>query len=167
MLTYLFFLLASLSPNEEVFKADRANIRVRVDSSIYTYRIENHGVSPIIEFQIGQHVSYDFIAPDGWKKDGLSEHFRAWTDDSQSAIKPGKIGQFSLRVSSKGAVLGFSPALIRFESGETVTVPEVWSPVAESKKYITLIICLFLAVIFVNTAVLLYRDKKRNKAINA
>jgi hypothetical protein len=166
MLTYLFFLLGSLAPNEQTFKADRVNIRVSIDSSIYTYRVENHGVSPIIEFQIGQHVSYDFIAPDGWKKDGSAGHFRAWTDDSQSAIKPGKIGQFSLRVSSKGAVLGFSPALIRFESGETVTVQGVWASAAEPKNYVALIVCLFLAVIFVNTTVLLYRDKNRKKAIN-
>ena len=161
MLPYLFAALALLVPNQAEFKTEQVGIMVDIQSNIFRYDVTNLASSPIVYFEANQHAAYNFQAPDGWHKEHSSDRFCAWTDDPQLAIGPNKTGQFSMRVSSRGAVLNQAPAKVRFQSGQTVTVPNVWSPSKEPRSYVFLIAGLFLFIVLLHTIVLVRKDRRQ------
>jgi hypothetical protein len=131
-----------------VFENDKVSISVTIHSSIYEYEVANHGSEPIVGFEIRHHAAYNFLAPDMWEVESTNEIFRARTAKTWTSISPGQTKGFSLRVSSKGAVLGTSPVKIQFQSGKTVLVDGVWAPVKEPRSYTYLV----AGVIFVLAA---------------
>jgi len=142
------------------FKTDKVSISVNIQSSIYTYQVTNLNTSPLVSFEIPEHAAYNFMAPQDWKAEESEGIFKAWTDDFLQGIRPGEKGEFSLRVSSKGAVLGQVPAVIQFHSGESITIPAVWAPVAEPRSYILLVGGVVLAIFVFHTWIIASRRYK-------
>jgi len=151
---------------QATFKTKEAIIQVTIHSSIYTYKVTNLGTKPVVAFKIEQHASYDFIAPVGWEKQTSEGIFKAYTNESRYAIEPQTSGLFSLRVSSRGAVLGKGAVKITFESGETIEVPEVWVPVAESKSYIALVAGMIAGIIVIHAIITARKSKQSPKGVN-
>ncbi len=168
MVVYLAIVLAGMVSNQAEFKTDDVRICVDVQSSVYTYKVTNLGASPIVRFEVKGHAAYNFMAPEGWQKVVSSGVFQAWTSEHRAAIRSNKTAEFSLRVSSEGAVLGRVPAKVQFRSGETATVAGVWAPVREPRSYIALVVGLILVVLLLHTAIFVYRDRRGKKApVNA
>jgi hypothetical protein len=161
MLLYLFTALALLAPNQAEFKTEQVAILVDIQSNIFQYNITNLASSPVVYFEVNHHAAYNFEVPEGWHKEHSSDIFKAWTDDPQSAIGPDKTAEFSMRVSSRGAVLTRAPVKIQFLSGQTSIVPAVWCPAPEPKSYVFLIAGLFLFIILLHTIVLVRKDRWR------
>ena len=69
-----------------------------------------------------------------------------------------------MRVSSRGAVLDKLPAKIEFESGKTVVVADVWSPVPEPTSYV-LFIAGFIAALFLVHSLFVSKGLKETKVI--
>ncbi len=151
--------LAAVSDLGE-FQTDKVSISVNIQSSIYTYQITNRNTSPMVSFEIPEHAAYNFIAPKDWKAEESEGIFKAWTDDFLQGIRSGEKEDFSMRVSSKGAVLGQVPAVIRFHSGESITVPAVWAPVAESRSYIFLVGGVILAIFVFHIWIIAAKQRK-------
>ncbi len=141
------------SAGQATFKTKEAIVQVTIRSSIYTYKVINLSTKPIVEFEINQHASYDFTAPAGWEKQTSEGTFKAYAKEPRYAIKPETSGEFSLRVSSKGAVLGKKTVKITLESGEKIEVPEVWVPAAEPKNYIALVAGTIVGIILIHTII--------------
>lgn len=160
MLPYLFTALALLAPNQAEFKTEQVSIMVDIQSNIFQYNVTNLSSSPIVHFEVHHHAAYNFQAPDGWHKENSADRFCAWTDEPQSAIGPSKTDQFSMRVSSRGAVLNQAPAKVRFLSGQTVIIPNVWSPSPEPRSYVFLVAGLFLFIILLHTAVIAFKNRR-------
>jgi hypothetical protein len=160
MLAYLLVTLAIMAPNQAIFEADHVSIKVDIQSNIFKYEVTNLGASPIVGFEAQHHAAYNFLVPDGWHKEDSSDLFKAWADDSELAIGPGKTAEFSMRVSSRGAVLNQAPAKVRFLSGQTVIIPNVWSPSPEPKSYVFLVASLFLFIILLHTAVIAFKNRR-------
>jgi len=139
------------TPGQAVFKSQDAIITVNIASSIYTYKVTNLNTDRITSFEIGQHASYNFIAPEGWEKKMHENIIHAYATKPSYAIEPNKTAEFSLRISSRGAVLGTAPAKLIFESGKTIIIPGVWAPVAEPKSYIVLVAGIIIAIILIHT----------------
>jgi len=161
MLPYFLVTLALLAPNQAEFKTEQVNILVDIQSNIFQYNVTNLASSPIVYFEVYHHAAYNFEAPEGWHKEHSSKLFKAWTDDPHSAISQNKTGQFSMRVSSRGAVLTKAPVKIQFLSGQTAIVPDVWSPAPESKSYVFLIAGLFLLISLLHTSIIIHKDHRR------
>jgi hypothetical protein len=94
----------------------------------------------------------------------LQKRVYTTTETSSMAIYSGKSKDFSLRVSSRGAVLGLAPIKIKFHSGETITIPDIWAPSPEPISYIYLIIGMLFLILIAHTAIIVYRNRHR-KAI--
>lgn len=163
MLMYLIIALATAVPNQAHFESNQVDICVNVHSNIYTYKVTNLGSKSIVGFEIKKYASYNFMVPDGWQMDTSSGLFHAWTTDAQTAITKNKTAEFSLRVSSKGAVLGVSAARVQLQSGQTVIVPGVWGPVPEPRSYIVLIGGLILLILLLHTVILTCRHRRKAK----
>jgi hypothetical protein len=144
---------------EAEFKTDLVKINVSVQSNIFIYKVTNLGNSPINSFEIGQHVSYNFQAPEGWQKDSTRDSFKAWAENHQRGIEPNCDGEFSLRVSSTGAVLGRSEVKLETENGQKIIVAGVWTSAAESKSYIFLVGGLIIFIVLGHTVLTLYRKR--------
>ncbi|MCK4753304.1 MAG: hypothetical protein KAS75_07650 [Planctomycetes bacterium] len=151
--------LAETKPGQAEFKADGVNVTVDIQSNIYTYKVTNLSNSPIVRFEIKQHAAYNFKTPEGWQKETSTDTFLAWTDNLRTAIVPNETKQFSLRVSSKGAVLGFAPVTIQFQTKDTITISDVWAPIGEPRSYILLVIGLLVAILLTHTIILNRRNK--------
>jgi len=164
MLVYLIVAFAGLVSNQAEFETDHVRIRVTIKSNIYTYEVTNLSESPIVHFEVKRYAAYNFIVPEGWQEESSSDIFRASTSNSQTAILSNETAEFSLRVSSAGAVLGTTPAKVQFQSGKTSTVPGVWAPVAEPRSYGALVAGLITAIVLLHTAFLVYRNRRRPKA---
>ena len=156
--------LTGMVSGQAEFKADCVRICVNVQSNIYTYKVTNLSTSPIVRFEVKQHVSYNFIVPEGWQHEISSGVLQAWTSNRQMAIQPDRTAEFSLRVSSRGAVLGRTPAKVQFQSGETITVPGVWAPTPEPRSYIALVVGLVLILLLLHTTALVYKSRRAKKA---
>lgn len=128
---------AGLSGNEARFGNDDAEITVSIQANIYIYKISNLGRSPIVAFEVAQYAAYNFQTPDGWQMDTSGRLFRAWVEAPTTGIAPGETAEFSMRVSSKGAVLGHAPAKLKNRSGLMIELADVWRPVPEPKSYIS------------------------------
>ncbi len=148
--------------NEAEFTSRQVSLTVNVTSNVYTYELSNSGLVPIVGFELPHHAAYNFQAPQGWKIEADQTVFRTWCTRAEDAIAPGEKKKFSMRVSSKGAVLGRAPARLSLQGGQTTVIPRVWVPVHERRSYIWLIpaiICL-LAV----THAILIGIRQRQKA---
>ncbi len=154
---------ATLPPNQMKSASDDASITADVHSNIYTYTVSNLSSSPITAFDVGQHAAYNFETPEGWQIDSSGETFRAWTEIPAKGIAPGQTGELSMRVSSKGAVLGRAAARVKFESGQTAELADVWAPAAEPRSYIALVAGGMLLIVLAHSAIIVARDRRAQK----
>jgi hypothetical protein len=166
--SFLLFITAAICqaadiPGEAIFKSPEATVSVNISSSIYTYKVTNLDTDRITGFEIEQHASYDFIVPEGWEKETSLHAFKAYTTKPAYAIELNKTGEFSLRVSSRGAILGKRPVKITFESGKTITIPGVRAPAAEPKSYIALVAGMILAIIVIQTVIATRKSRRPNQ----
>ena len=136
---------------------DGVRISVNVRASVYTYKITNLSAPPITRFEVQQHMSYNFEPPVGWAYDKKSDRFLARVEDLSASIHRGETGIFSLRVSSKGAVLGLVKAKIGFDYRDDIVITDIWGPVAESRNYLYLIIGILTAILLIHIFLLHYR----------
>lgn len=155
---------ASTPANQAEFKDGQASITVGIQSNIYTYKVKNLGRSAIVAFEVGQHAAYNFETPEGWQIDSSGETFRAWTEIPAKGIAPGQTGEFSMRVSSKGAILGRAAARVKFESGQTAELMDVWSPAAEPRSYIALVAGGMLLIVLAHSAIIVARGRLSRKS---
>lgn len=121
---------------------DGVRIRVEVKSNLYTWTVENIDAEPVTGFAIEMHHTYDFHAPEGWsiEEPGESGVFHARARVPGQFIRRGRVGVFSARVNSRGAILGTASARIALDDGKIVEVPGVWRPIPESRKTIGVIV---------------------------
>ncbi len=150
----------TLPPNQMKSANDDASITVDVHSNIYTHTVSNLSRSAIVGFEVGQHAAYNFETPEGWQTDSSGGTFRAWAEIPAKGITPGQTGEFSMRVSSKGAVLGRAAARVNFESGQTAELADVWSPAAEPRSYIALVAGGMLLIVLAHSAIIAARDRR-------
>jgi len=154
---------ADLPADHAEFGNEHASITVGIQSNIYTYKVKNLGSSAIVAFEAGQHAAYNFETPEGWQIDSSGGTFRAWTEIPAKGIAPGQTGEFSMRVSSKGAILGRAAARVKFESGQTAELADVWSPAAEPRSYVALVACGVLLIVLAHSAIIVARDRRAQK----
>jgi len=150
-----------LEPGKAEFKTDKAIVRVTVSSSIYTYEVTNLQGSPIVRFKIGQHHSYAFTPPDGWERQSEKDFFCADTNRPDKTIGFRQTKDFSVRVSSRGAVLGKSDIELRSESGQIIVIPGVWSPASETKSYPLAVAGTIIAIMLIQTVIVNRRSKRK------
>lgn len=144
------------------FEVEKDGVRVRVDIQAHDYAIEltNLAAPRITRFEMGQWSGYNFEAPEGWQVESEGRTFRAWTEDRSSAIRRGQIARFALRVSSRGAVLGWVEAKVGFDSGDSAAIPRCWGPVPEPRSTIYLVPVVVLAIVALHSLLLARRDRK-------
>lgn len=159
MLAYFIIALAGISGNDAAFKNEHVDIDVTIASNVYTYQVRNLSTEPLVGFEIRQYAAYNFITPDDWQQECTSDMFRAWTQAPETGIAPGDTGKFSLRVSSRGAILGSVPVIVSFDSGTTSTVAAVWSPVKEPSSYIALVVVVFLVIILLHSVIIIRKNR--------
>jgi len=164
-LIYLTSSVLYATPGSAVFENDKVSISVTIHSGIYKYEVTNRDSEPIVGFEICHHSAYNFLAPNKWEVENTDKIFRARTDDAWESIDPNDTKKFSLRVSSKGAVLGTSPVKIQFQSGKIVTLDGVWAPIKEPRSYVYLV----AGVIFVLMAghsIFVVHKKRKSQEIS-
>lgn len=154
---------ADLPADHAEFGNEHVSITVGIQSNIYTYKVKNLGSSAIVAFEAGQHAAYNFETPEDWQINSSGETFRAWTETAAKGIAPGQTGEFSMRVSSKGAILGSAAARVKFQSGQIGEVADVWSPAAEPRSYIALVAGGMLLIILAHSAIIVARDRRAQK----
>ena len=133
---------------------------VTIQANVYKYTIGNTGDSPIIEFQVVQHATYNHSAPEGWKIDTTADTFRAWTETGSMGIHPGQEAEFTMRVSSSGAVLGRGPAMFRLQSGRTVQLTDVWCSAPEPRSHIAIVAGTLIAIVLLHSIVMILRYRR-------
>jgi len=154
---------ASLPANEARFSNDDAEITVSIQANVYTYKVSNLGSSPIVAFEVAQYAAYNFQAPDGWQMDTSGRLFRAWIETPTTGIAPGETAQFSMRVSSKGAILGHAPAKLKPQSGRMIELADVWCPIPEPRSYIALVAGVILLIALLHGAIIITRSRRARK----
>jgi len=157
---YLVILLAFAAPNEAEYQVDTVRLVVHIQANIYTYRVTNHGDSPIVGFEIPQHAIYSLKAPPDWETSDAAGTYSAWTTDPLKGIAPENCGIFSFSVSSKGATLGEASAIVRFGDGREVSIAKVWAPAAESRRYYFLIVGVLLIIFLLHYIILKHRNRR-------
>jgi hypothetical protein len=162
MLACILIALVNVSGNDAEFKNDLVRIHVEVISNIYIYRVTNLSAEPLVSFEVEQYAAYNFKRPLGWQKNTSPDRFRAWTEDPSIGIAPNDTATFSLRVSSRGAVLGSGKVSVGFRSGQTCDLTKVWIPVREPLSYIVLVAGVFLVIILLQSAIIL-RKRRQTK----
>jgi len=155
--TWLMVVGASLG----TFEVEKNGVRVRahVQSSKYYWEVTNVDAEPITRLEISQHNCYDYQVPDGWESEAAAGVFRAWAADPGRAIQRGATGEFSLRVSSTGAVLGLVAMSVAPDAGEEIIIPEVWGPVPEPAGSVFLVAGVLVAIVLVHTWLLTRRER--------
>jgi len=148
-----------IAANRAEFAADGATVVVGIQSNIYTYQVRNLSHRPVVGFQVPQHAAYNFKAPEGWRIETSDGLFRARTDSATTAIAPGQTAEFSMRVSSRGAVLGRAPLNIDFASGRTIELQDVWTPAPEPPAYLALVAGIILLIALLHSAIIIRRNR--------
>ncbi len=147
-LVYLVFLLTNLVPGQKVYHNPEVVITAKIRSHSYIYTVKNLSDSPLTYFEINHYNAYNFLIPQGWQKEVSDAMFKAWTDDTKYAILRGTSKKFSMRASSKSGTLGRSSAKIAFDSGHSVIISNVWTPMKEPHNTrVTIIVTLMLLVL--------------------
>lgn len=149
-----------LSANEAEFRNECVCITVNIQANIYTYRVTNLSESAIVGFRVPQHAAYNFRAPEGWEMDISPKLFSAWTEIPARGISSGRSSDFSMRVSSRGAVLGHEAVKLKLQSGGEIILPDVWSPVAEPRSHIVLIAGVILFIVLLQSTIIILRDRR-------
>ncbi len=163
MFVYFTLIMAGILPNQAEFKNDKAAVVVDVSSNIYTYTISNNTSDPVVGFEIAEYASYNFKTPQGWERDTSGGIFKCWTEDPYYAITPNKTGEFSLRISSKGAVLATATVRLKFHSGGATSIPGVWAPAREPKNSVFLVAAAMLVIMAAHILILTLRARRNRK----
>lgn len=140
---------------------DGVHVSVDIESSNYYYRVTNVEAEPITSFEVRHHGAYNPQAPDGWEHEMDGPSFRAWTTDASTAIVRDATKLFSLRVSSKGAVLGLVEMSLGSAAGNSIVIPQVWGPVPEPQSTVLLIGAVVLVIVLLHSWLLARWDRKR------
>jgi hypothetical protein len=156
----LVILIAAAALGPARVEKDGVRIRVDVRAHVYTYTVVNLDASPITRFEIEQHNAYDFQAPDGWEFEAEQGIFRAWATGEEAAIRYRQPRRFTMRVSSKGAVLGPVEARMSRESGDSVVIADLWGISPEPRATILLVSFVVTAVILIHAWLLARRDRR-------
>lgn len=130
------FSLILLTIANQTCRQDDITIDVGIESSNYTYKITNQGDDPITAVEFRPHAAHLFGAPADWNKEQEPGVFRARAPKPDDYLSQGQTGTFTLRVSSRGAILGSMPVTVQTASGRTIALKGVWGPVPESRIYI-------------------------------
>jgi len=163
MLMKILLLAAISMPNQALFENNGISISAEINSNIYTYRITNQNNSPVTQFEIEPHACYNFTVPKGWEFEESSESFKAWATSEFFGIKGKKTGEFSMRVSSKGAVVGLAPAKVQLASGESINLSAVWTPHREPKSHIVLVSTILLSILILHTVLTTRKASRSSK----
>lgn len=162
MLVHLLMIVLAVSPNETEFANEKVSVKVSINSNIFTYEVTNLSETPITAIQIHEHAAYDFKTPIKWQKEIKGGTFHAWTNNPTAGILPNNKAVFSMRVSSRGAILSHFPFKVQFDSEPMIDILDVWSPAPEPPSYI-----LFIAVttgsIFLIHTFFIYKHLKKLK----
>ena len=152
-------LAVSLTPSTVEHQGVR--VSVSIQSHIYTWQITNLGAPPITSFEIEPHNTYDEHAPAGWAIEIDGDRFRAWATDEKEAIHPNQTKEFTVRVSSRGAVLGRIPLTVGFDDAlEPLTVDAVWGPVRKRRSMVVLVALTVAGIAVAHALVLTRRNPK-------
>ena len=163
MLLKILILAVISAPNQTLFENNGVSIRTEINSNIYTYIVTNQNSSPVTQFEIEPHACYNFTVPSGWDFEESSGYFKAWATSEFAGIKGEKTGEFSMRVSSKGAALGSASAEITLASDESINFPAIWTPRPESKSHIVLVSAVLLAILLFHTFFSIRKASKSHK----
>lgn len=112
------------------WEKDGVQVRVHVESSLYTYTLTNRAASPIIGFEVGQYHTYDYQTPPGWSWQTKAQRVNVIAQDASRAVLTGQSVELSMRVTSDGAVLGTTQAKVILANGRTVDFERMWAPQA-------------------------------------
>ena len=164
MVVFIAAFVFGILPNEAEFKGDGIRLGVEIASSIFTYELSNMGEDAIVGFEMREYACYNFKVPEGWGMEIGGGVFKGWAGDSNLFIGGGEKGRISLRVSSRGAVLGTAPFVVKFESGKTITIDGVWSPVREPRSYAWLVAGTALFIFVFHTVVVGLRQRRKMKS---
>ena len=165
MLVYLLMIVLAVSPNEAEFNTESVSIKASIQSNIFSYEVTNLSNTLITAVELKEHAAYNFKVPEGWQKEIKKGIFRSWVDGSAAGILPQEKAEFSMQVSSRGAVLSKSPVKIQFDSRQIVTVADVWSPAPEPTSYI-LFIAGVMASLYLFHCFLVNKKAKKTSAAN-
>ena len=157
----VFTLMLATGPASAEVEAAGVRIQVEVHAGLYTYEVLNLASDPIRSFEINFAQAYNFKSPEGWECEEDGDTFRAWSPRAGDAIHRGEKGQFSLRMNSRGAVLGQADVRLETLSGAPVVVDNVWGAVPEPRAHIVLVGGV-VGVIVAFHGLLLARRKSRN-----
>ena len=164
MPAYFMFIVLGVLPNQAQFKSDKVDILVDVSSSAYTYVVMNHSSDPVVGFEIPEHASYNFTVPKGWQHDASQGLFKCRTQDPSAAIADGQKGEFCMRVSSAGAILGAVSAHVVFRSGDTAVISGVWAPVRQPRSHTVLVTATIVAIVAAHAVIVGVRGRRNRRA---
>lgn len=136
ILLHLLLLLGQTDTSALIAEQDGVRVRVDVQSNLYTWTIENLSADRVNRFAIYVHHSHAHQGPAGWAIDGPipSGVFRAWPQDETEGLRIGQQGQFSVRFTSFGAMLGLQTLTLGLQNGRVLEIPNVWAPAPESQR---------------------------------
>ena len=163
-------ILAAVGPGQALagtvaeYVTEQMRVDFYIQSNDFIYRVTNLGQTPIVGFELPQHSCYFFRAPKGWLIETPDGRFEARAPSPQKGILPYQTGQFSFRVSSKGAVLGRGPAKVRFQSGPPVELPEVLAPSGEPPGHLAAVAGTILVLFLLHGAVGTWRNRRAKRA---
>lgn len=146
----------------EFAERDGVRVSVSVEANVYTWLVENVDAAPITMFEMPQRNCYNQRMPIGWASEYEDNYFRAWTDESDAAIGPGEIGEFTTRVSSTGAVLGHVPLTLSSAGGaQSIVVDHLWGPVRKSRRLVVMVALLVAGIAVFHTILLKWLSKRQ------
>ena len=164
MFVYFVLIMAGALPSQAEFKNDKAAVVVDVSSNIYMYTVSNGTSDPVVGFEIAEYASYNFKTPERWEREISGGIFKCWTEDPYFGITSNRTGEFSLRVSSKGAVLGTATVRLKHRSGGATSIPGVWAPVREPKSGVFAVAATVLVIMAAHLVILTVRDRRNRKS---
>jgi len=164
----ILFLASTLTGAD--IERDGVRIEAAVKAQIFSWTVHNLDAQPITAFQVHAHNVYNPIIPDDWQWELDGDRFRTWTEQTRSAVRPGREETFSLRVGSHGAVLGLVPLSLGFDDGSTLRFDQAWGPVAKPATAIILVPLTITCLALIHLFFLVRRERNktpRAAAVNA
>lgn len=109
---------------------------------LYSWTVTNQHDAPITEVEFPHFRADLFSAPAGWTQEttnlvnvGVADEpgiCKATAPSPSAGIAPGGSGEFSMRITAKGASRGTGSVMVRFEGGASVRVAGVALPQREA-----------------------------------
>ena len=151
LLTLWASVLATAPANTANYESGPLRVEVNIRSSVFTYTLTNTESDPVVKVIIPEQAAYNFQGPEGWEKKTAGQLFEAWAIERSRQITRGQSGDFSLRVSSRGAVLGQGAIRVSLESGREIVLHDVWVPATEPASYQWLLVVMLVSILLYQT----------------